>query len=89
VVPRVNSHTARLAPREFYSVARSNLRDGLRRCAIHGGRPVIAPIELVERVSIAAGNGFQQPTVRHPSLPIMVRGGRRGIARLYSNLLVE
>jgi hypothetical protein len=36
-VPRVNSHTARLAPREFYSVTRSNFRDGLRRCAIHGG----------------------------------------------------
>ncbi|MDB6161608.1 MAG: hypothetical protein JWO04_5314, partial [Gammaproteobacteria bacterium] len=37
LVPRVNSHTARLAPREFYSVTRSNFRDGLRRCAIHGG----------------------------------------------------
>ena len=37
LVPKVNAHTARLAPREFYSVARWNFRDGLRRCAIHGG----------------------------------------------------
>ena len=37
-MPRVISHTARLAPREFYSVARSDFRDGLRRCAIHGGK---------------------------------------------------
>lgn len=35
-MPSVNSHAARLAPREFYSLARSNLRDGLRRCAIQG-----------------------------------------------------
>jgi len=34
LVPKMNSHTARLALREFYSVARSNFRDGLRRCAI-------------------------------------------------------
>jgi hypothetical protein len=27
----VNSHTARLAPPEFYSMTRSNFRDGLRR----------------------------------------------------------
>src|ERR1700733_11176694 len=37
LVPSVNSQPARLAPREFYSVAPSNLRDGLGRRAIHGG----------------------------------------------------
>jgi hypothetical protein len=31
--PSVNSHTARLARREIYSVTRSNYRDGLRRRA--------------------------------------------------------
>ena len=36
LVPRVNSHTARLAPREFYSVTRSNFRDRLARSLSHG-----------------------------------------------------
>jgi hypothetical protein len=71
LLPSVNSHTARLARREIYSVTRSNYRDGLRRCAsrepfsaapagalYRASRQALAGSILVMRIALTLLSGF-------------------------------
>ena len=61
-MPGVTSHTARLAPREFYSVKRSNSRDGGN---VDGQRLLSGAWHRAQTISGPRGRAMRLPLKEH------------------------